>query len=56
MFAAFLQSIGEQYSATGQDQVIFFETTSNDLVPTKEWKQWNAVSAALDRNQPTTKL
>ena len=51
MLTAFLQFIGKQYSATGQDQVIFFET--NDLVSTKDWK---AVSAALDRNQPTTKL
>ena len=41
------------YSATGQDhwQLIFFET--KDRVSTKDWK---AVSAALDRNQPTTKF
>ena len=32
-------------------QVIFFETS--DLVSTRDWK---AVSAALDRNQPTTKF
>jgi hypothetical protein len=51
MFTAFLQFIGKQYSAAGQDQVIFFET--NDLVSTRDWK---AVSAALDRNQPTTKF
>ena len=49
IFTAFLQSIGEQYSATGQDQVIFFET--DDQMPTKGWK---AISSALDRNQPTT--
>jgi hypothetical protein len=48
MFTAFLQFIGKQYSATGQDQVIVFET--KDLVSTQDWK---AVSAALDRNQPT---
>jgi hypothetical protein len=51
MFTAFLQFIGKQYSAAGQDPVIFFETS--DLVSTREWK---AVSAALDRNQPTTKF
>ena len=51
LFTAYLQFLGKQYSATGQDQVIFFET--DDLVPTRDWK---AVSAALDRNQPTTKL
>ena len=45
-FAAFLQFTGKQYSTTGQDQVIFFET--NDQLSTKAWK---AVSAALDRNQ-----
>ncbi len=52
---AFLQFIGEHYSATGQDhwQLIFFET--KDRVSTEDWK---AVSAALDRNhwQPTTKF
>jgi hypothetical protein len=51
MFTAYLQFLGNQYSATGQDQIIFFET--KDLVSTRNWK---AVSAALDRNQPTTKL
>jgi hypothetical protein len=51
MFTAYLQFLGKQYSATGQDQLIFFET--KDLVSTRNWK---AVSAALDRNQPTTKL
>jgi hypothetical protein len=51
MFAAYLQFIGGQYSATGQDPVIFFET--KDLVSTREWK---AVQAALDSNQPTTKF
>jgi hypothetical protein len=51
MFTAFLQFIGKQYSATGQDQVIFFKT--NDLVSTGDWK---AASAALDRNKPTTKF
>jgi hypothetical protein len=48
-FTAFLQFIGEHYSAAGQDQLVFFET--NDRMSTKEWK---AVSSALDRNQPTT--
>jgi hypothetical protein len=50
MIAAYLQFIVRQYSATGQDPVIFFET--KDLVSTREWK---AVPAALDsdRNQPT---
>jgi hypothetical protein len=49
----FLQFIGERYSATGQDQVICFETDARVTirVSTKDWK---AVSAALDRNQPTT--
>ena len=51
MFAAYMQFIGRQYSATGQDPVIFFET--KDLVSTRDWK---AVPAALDRNQPTTKF
>jgi hypothetical protein len=53
MFAAYLQftSIGRQYSAAGQGPFIFFET--KDLVSTREWK---AVPAALDRNQPTTKF
>jgi hypothetical protein len=50
MFTAYLQFIGRQYSTTEQDPVIFFET--KDLVSTRDWK---AVSAALDRNQPTTK-
>ena len=50
-FTAFLQFIGEHYPATGQGQLIFFET--NDRMSTKDWK---AVSAALDRNQPTTKF
>ncbi len=49
-FTAFLQFIGE-HSATGQDQLVFFET--DDRMSTKDWK---AVSAALDRNQPTTKF
>jgi hypothetical protein len=51
MFTAYLQFIGRQYSTTEQDPVIFFET--KDLVSTRDWK---AVSAALDRNQPTTKF
>jgi hypothetical protein len=51
MFTAYLQFLGKQYSATGQDLPIFFET--KDLVSTRNWK---AASAALDRNQPTTKL
>jgi hypothetical protein len=51
MFTAYLQFLGKQYSATGQDPLIFFET--KDLVSTRNWK---AVSAALDRNQPTTIL
>jgi hypothetical protein len=50
-FTAFLQFIGEHYSATGQDQLVFFET--NDRMSTRDWK---AVSAALDRNQPTRKF
>jgi hypothetical protein len=50
-FTAFLQFIGEHYSAAGQDQLVFFET--NDRMSTKKWK---AVSSALDRNQPTTQF
>ena len=50
-FTFFLQFIGEHYSATGQDQLIFFEDT--DRMSTKKWK---AVSSALDRNQPTTQF
>jgi hypothetical protein len=53
MFTAFLQFIGKQYSATGQDQVIFFQVETNDLVSTGDWK---AASAAPDRNKPTTKF
>jgi hypothetical protein len=44
-------SVREVHSATGKDQLIFFET--EDRMSTKDWK---AVSAALDENQPTTKL
>ncbi len=51
MFTAYMQFIGRQYSAAEQDPVIFFET--KDLVSTRDWK---AVPAALDRNQPTTKF
>jgi hypothetical protein len=51
MRTAFLQILGKQYSTTRQDQVTFLET--NDLVPTRDWK---AASAALDRNQPTTRF
>jgi hypothetical protein len=50
-FTFFLQFIGEHYSATGQDQLIFFEDT--DRMSTKKWR---AVSSALDRNQPTTQF
>jgi hypothetical protein len=49
MFTAYMQFIGRQYSTTEQDPVIFFET--RDLMSTRDWK---AVPAALDRNQPTT--
>ena len=51
MFTAYMQFIGRQYSTTEQDPVIFFET--KDLMSTRDWK---AVPAALDRNQPTTKF
>ena len=51
IFTTFLQFIGEHYTAIGQDKIIFFET--KDRISTKGWK---AVSAALDRNQPTTKF
>ncbi len=39
--------MGEQYAATGQDQVIFFETNGQVSTKDSDWK----VSAALDRNQ-----
>ncbi len=44
----YLPCIGEQYSATGQSRVIYFST--NDMAPTRDWK---AIPAALDTNQPT---
>jgi hypothetical protein len=50
---AFLQSIGEHYPATGQDQIIFFGT--KDRMSARDSKAVSA-SAALDRNQPTTKF
>jgi hypothetical protein len=51
MFTAYMQFIGRQYPTTEQDPVIFFET--KDLMSTRDWK---AVPAAIDRNQPTTKF
>jgi hypothetical protein len=36
-----------------RDQIIFFDSETKDRLSTKDWK---AVSAALDRNQPTTKF
>ncbi len=43
--------LGSSMQNLWQDPVIFFET--KDLVSTRDWK---AVPAALDRNQPTTKF
>jgi hypothetical protein len=53
MLTAYLQFLGKQYSATGQDQLICFETKDLLVVSTRNC-QWKAVSAALDRNQPRT--
>ncbi len=50
-FTAFLEFIGEHYSAAGQNQLVFFET--NERMSTKDWR---AVSSALDRSQPATKF
>jgi hypothetical protein len=44
----YLQCIGEQYSADGQRQVIYFRT--DDMASTWDWK---AIPPALDINQPT---
>jgi hypothetical protein len=41
MFTAYLQFLGKQYSASGQDPLIFFET--KDLVSTRNWKAVSAV-------------
>ncbi len=43
----YLQCIGEQYSANGQRQVVYFRT--DDMTPTRDWK---AIPPALDINQP----
>ena len=48
IFIQYLQCIGEQYSATGQRQVIYFRT--DDMASTRDWK---AIPPALDNNQPT---
>ena len=48
IFINYLQCIGEQYSATGQNQVIYFRT--DDMASTRDWK---AIPPALDITQPT---
>lgn len=48
IFIHYLQCIGEQYSANGQRQVIYFRT--DDMASTRDWK---AIPPALDINQPT---
>jgi hypothetical protein len=48
IFIHYLQCIGEQYSANGQRQVIYFHT--DDMTSTRDWK---AIPPALDTNQPT---
>ena len=48
IFIHYLQCIGEQYSANGQRQVIYFHT--DDMASTRDWK---AIPPALDINQPT---
>ena len=47
IFIHYLQCIGEQYSATGQRQVLYFRT--DDMASTRDWK---AIPPALDINQP----
>ena len=47
IFIYYLQCIGEQYSANGQRQVIYFHT--DDMASTRDWK---AMPPALDINQP----
>jgi hypothetical protein len=47
IFIHYLQCIGEQYSANGQRQVIYFRT--DDMASTRDWK---AIPPALDINQP----
>ncbi len=53
MLTAFLQFIDEHDSATGKDQVIVLRLLSKCLLSLELRR---AVSAALDRNQPTTKV
>ncbi len=48
IFIRYLRCIGEQYSANGQRQVIYFRT--DDRASTRDWK---AIPPALDINQPT---
>ena len=48
IFIHYLQCIGEQYSANGQRQVIYFRT--DDMTSTRDWK---AIPPALDITQPT---
>ena len=49
IFINYLQCIGEQYSATGQNQVIYFHT--DDMESTRDRK---AIPPALDITQPTS--
>jgi hypothetical protein len=46
----YLQRIGEQYSANGQRQVVYFHTDDSDMASTRDWK---AIPPALNINQPT---
>ena len=50
IFIQYLQCIGEQYSANGQRQVIYFRT--DDMASTRDWKAIPP-ARALDINQPT---
>jgi hypothetical protein len=46
VLTAYLQFIGERYSATGQGQVIYFYFEADDMMPTGVWKA----------DQPTVKF
>ena len=48
IFITYLQCIGEQYTATGQSRVIYFQ--ADDMVSTRDWKD---IPAALDSRQAT---
>jgi hypothetical protein len=50
IFINYLQCIGEQYSANGQRQVIYFHTDDIMMASTRDWK---ALPPSLDINQPT---